>query len=145
MDRNFCSSTFLRNLLIITFQVFFCLNAFSQANVIMNHNDLKRTGWNSNETILAVGNVSSGNFGEIFSRQVDDQIYAQPLVVSNVSVGGGMHNIVIVATVNNTLYAFDADDPAASIPYWQDNLTYDSSNYRPIRNTDMIYACSGQL
>ncbi len=143
MDRNFYSSTFLRNLLIITFQIFFCLNAFSQANVIMNHNDLKRTGWNSNETILTAGNVSSGNFGEIFSRQVDDQIYAQPLVVSNVSVGGGTHNIVIVATVNNTLYAFDADDPGASTPYWQDNLTYDSTNYRPIRNKDMVYACSG--
>jgi len=110
---------------------------------MMNHNDLKRTGWNSNETILTVDKVSSGNFGEIFSRDVDDQIYAQPLVMSNVSIGGGIHNIVIVATVNNTLYAFDADDSSVSSAYWQVNLTYDSTNYRPIKNSDMTGACGG--
>ncbi|MEO9099018.1 MAG: T9SS type A sorting domain-containing protein [Ginsengibacter sp.] len=118
-------------------------NSFAQVNVIMNHNDLKRTGWNNKETILTQDNVSNGNFGEVFSRTVDDQIYAQPLVMSNVSINGGKHNIVIVATVNNTLYAFDADDPNASTPYWQVNLTYNPANYRAIKNTDMTGACSG--
>ena len=113
-----------------------------QTDVLMNHNDLRRTGWNNNETFLTTDNVSSGNFGEIFSRSVDDQIYAQPLVVGNVSICGGTHNILIVATVNNTLYAFDADDPSVSKPYWQDNLTYDSASYRPVKNTDMTYACA---
>jgi hypothetical protein len=117
------------------------LNA--QANVIMNHNDLKRTGWNKNETILAHDNVGDGNFGKLFSREVDDQIYAQPLVVSNISIGGEIHNIVIVATVNNSLYAFDADDSSVNNPYWHSNLTYNSANYRPIKNTDMTYACDG--
>ncbi len=87
--------------------------------------------------------LSNGNFGKVFSRNVDDQIYAQPLVMSNVSIASGTHNIVIVATVNNTLYAFDADDPNASSPYWQKNLTYDPANYRPIKNTDMPGACFG--
>jgi hypothetical protein len=123
--------------------MFFCSNLFAQANVLMNHNDLKRTGWNRNETILTTDNVSSGNFGKIFSRTVDDQIYAQPLVVSNISIGGNLHNIVIVATVNNSLYAFDADDPNDSTAYWQVNLTYDSANYRPVRASDMTYACGG--
>ena len=109
----------------------------------MNHNDLKRTGWNQHETILTTDNVSNGNFGKIFSRTVDDQIYAQPLVVSNVPIRGGLHNIVLVATVNNTLYAFDADDPNASAPYWQVNLTFDPANYSPIKNSDMIWACGG--
>lgn len=109
----------------------------------MNHNDLKRTGWNNKETILTQDNISNGNFGEVFSRSVDDQIYAQPIVMSNVSIGGGMHNIVLVATVNNTLYAFDADDPNASTPYWQVNLTYNPANYRAVKNTDMTGACSG--
>ena len=147
MDADFiqskiCSLFLFRNILILAFSLLCVNNLFSQVNVIMNHNNLQRTGWNDKETILATDNVSSGNFGEIFSRDVDDQIYAQPLVVSNVSIGGGTHNIVLVATVNNTLYAFDADDPNASTPYWKDNLTY-SSNYRPIKNTDMTNACSG--
>ncbi len=142
MDRNFHPHIFLRNLFISASFLFLYINAFAQTDVLMNHNDLRRTGWNNKETILATDNVSSGNFGEIFSRDVDDQIYAQPLVLSNVSIGGGTHNIVIVATVNNSLYAFDADDASASSPYWHVNLTYDSANYRPVRNTDMTGACT---
>jgi hypothetical protein len=141
-NRKFYPYVVLRNALIIFFAIFAYMSSFGQTDVLMNHNDLRRTGWNSNETILATDNVSSGNFGEIFSRDVDDQIYAQPLVISNVSIGGATHNIVLVATVNNSLYAFDADDPNASNPYWKDNLTYDIANYRPIKNTDMTGACS---
>ncbi len=137
-------STFVSKIFTVCFIILLLQSSsFGQVSVIMNHNDLGRTGWNSNETILATDNVSSGNFGKIFSRDVDDQIYAQPLVVGNVAISGGTHNIVLVATVSNTLYAFDADDPSASSPYWQDNLTYQPANYRPIKNTDMIYACSG--
>lgn len=108
----------------------------------MNHNDYKRTGWNNKETILTTDNVSNGNFGEIFSRTVDDQIYAQPLVLSNISIGGSSHNIVIVATVSNTVYAFDADNANVCAPYWQVNLSHDSDNYRPVKNSDMTGACT---
>ena len=134
---------FLGYSLLLVLLFFGFLNANAQVNMIMNHNNLMRTGWNSNETILTQSSVSTGNFGLIFSRNVDDQIYAQPLVLSNVSVGGGVHNIVIVATVNNTLYAFDADNASVATPYWQDNLTFNPSNYRPIKNTDMTGACGG--
>ncbi|RNI39028.1 T9SS C-terminal target domain-containing protein [Hanamia caeni] len=116
---------------------------YGQADVIMNHNDLKRTGWNNRETILATDNVSGGNFGKIFSRDVDDEIYAQPLVLSNLPIAGGVHNVVFVATVNNTLYAFDADDASATAPYWQVDLTYDPANYRPVNKADMTGACGG--
>lgn len=119
------------------------LNTSAQVNIVMNHNNLLRTGWNSNETILTQSSISTGNFGLVFARNVDDQIYAQPLVLSNVSIGGGIHNIVIVATVNNTLYAFDADNASVTTPYWQDNLTFNPTNYRPIKNTDMTGACGG--
>jgi hypothetical protein len=129
--------------LTILFLLLLQLASFGQVNVIMNHNDLKRTGWNNKETILATDNVSSGNFGKIFSRDVDDEIYAQPLVLSNVPIAGGIHNIVIVATVNNSLYAFDADDASVSAPYWHVDLTYDSANYRPVKNSDMTGACGG--
>ncbi len=135
---DFLNNAFLVILLVLSYNF-----SNAQVDVIMNHNNLMRTGWNSNETILTQSNISTGNFGLVFSRSVDDQIYAQPLVMSNVSIGGGTHNIVIVATVNNSLYAFDADNAGVSAPYWQDNLTYNPANYRPIKNTDMTGACGG--
>jgi hypothetical protein len=72
-------------------------------NVVTQHNDLKRTGWNPGEKLLTQAGVASGGFGKIFAHTVDDQIYCQPLVVNQVTIGGGVHNIVIVATVNNSV------------------------------------------
>ena len=115
-------------------------------NVITQHNDLKRTGWNAAETQLTQANVSNGSFGKIFTRSVDDQIYCQPLIVNHVSIGGAIHNIVVVATVNNTVYAFDAEDSSSMNPYWQTSLTYNPGNtnsYRAIQNSDMTGACGG--
>ena len=109
-----------------------------QTNVITQHNNLLRTGWNSTETALNQSTVSGGNFGELFSRAVDDQVYAQPLIVNHVTINGNAHNIVIVATVNNSVYAFDADDPNQSAALWQSNLTYNPGTYRPVNKTDMV-------
>jgi hypothetical protein len=107
----------------------------AQVSVLTQHNDLKRTGWNANETILTQSNVNSSSFGKLFSRRVDDQIYAQPLVVSNLNVNGKVRNVVFVATMSNTLYAFDADDATVTTPLWHINLT--KSGYRPIKNADL--------
>src|SRR6185295_13041333 len=81
-------------------------------------------------------------FGKIFERTVDDQVYAQPLVVFQTDIPGmGKKNIVIVATVNNTVYAFDADSASEASPYWQVNLTATGS--RAVKNSDMTGACGG--
>ena len=144
MNKTYSESYNLSKILL-TFVFLLLVQAvsFGQVDVIMNHNDLKRTGWNSKETILATDNVSNGNFGKIFSRDVDDEIYAQPLILSNFQIASGIHNIVIVATVNNSLYAFDADDASVATPYWHVNLTFDPANYRPVNKADMTGACSG--
>jgi hypothetical protein len=82
-----------------------------------------RTAANLSEPVLTTSNVSSAGFGKLFSRAVDAEVYAHPLLVPNVTVPGkGTHNIVYVATGNNTVYAFDADDPAQSVPLWSRNL-----------------------
>ena len=107
-------------------------------SVLTQHNDNSRAGWNANETALTTGNVNVRQFGFLFNLTVDDQVYAQPLVVGHVAIGGGVHNVVYVATVNNTLYAFDGDDGTL---YWQRNLT--AVGMRPPRNTDMTDACGG--
>src|SRR5438876_7629075 len=73
--------------------------------VLTQHNDNTRSGWNDKETALTTSNVNVQQFGAVFTLRVDDQVYAQPLVVGHVSVGGGDRNVVYIATVNNTLYA----------------------------------------
>ena len=107
-------------------------------SVLTQHNDNNRTGWNDNETALTTSNVNAQQFGELFTLAVDNQTYAQPLVVGHVLIGGGYHNIVLVATVNNTVYAFDGDDGTL---YWQKNFTM--PGMRPPSRFDMTGACSG--
>lgn len=91
----------------------------TKVDVFTNRYDIARTGANLRETILHIRNVSAGQFGKIFERQVDGDIYAQPLVKTNLRIpGAGLRDVVYVATVNNSLYAFDADSSAQSQPYW---------------------------
>src|SRR6266550_2608864 len=107
-------------------------------SVLTQHNDNSRSGWNDNETALTTTNVNGQQFGQVFTVPVDDQVYAQPLVVGHVNIGDSYHNVVLVATVNNTVYAFDGDDGTL---FWQKSFT--APGMRPPRNTDMTGACSG--
>ena len=104
-----------------------CVLAFSsyacaQVDVLTQHNDNSRTGVNLRETALTPANVNKTQFGMMFKRTVDDQLYTQPLVVTGVSVGGGTRDLVYVTTVNNSVYAFDANDSEASLPVWHVNF-----------------------
>ncbi len=107
-------------------------------SVLTQHNDNTRSGWNDNETALTTSNVNVQQFGKVFTLTVDGEVYGQPLVVGHVFIGGGYHNVVYIATVNNTLYAYDGDNGTL---YWQKNFT--RSGWRPPMNTDMTGACGG--
>ncbi len=107
-------------------------------SVLTQHNDNYRSGLNDHEIKLTTSNVNGKQFGKLFSLPVDDQIYAQPLVVSNVLIANGIHNVVYIATVNNTVYAYDADKGKL---YWRNNYT--QAGMRPPKNTDMSGACHG--
>lgn len=80
--------------------------ANAQVNVSTYHYDNLRTGWNQNETMLTQSSFTS--FGLLATVSVDDQVDAQPLLVSNETIDGGLHNVVYVATENNSVYAIDA-------------------------------------
>lgn len=86
------------------------------------HNDSGRTGVNVNETTLTPANVNTSSFGKLYSLPVDGQIYAQPLYVPGVAIPGqGVHNVLYVATENDSVYAWDADS-ATPLVLWQRNL-----------------------
>jgi hypothetical protein len=94
----------------------------AQTSVLTQHNDNLRTGANLTETTLTPANVNAAHFGMLFKHVVDDQLYTQPLVVPNVTIGGGSHDVVYVTTVNNSVYAFDARDTANPRPFWHVNF-----------------------
>jgi hypothetical protein len=86
------------------------------AGVHTYHNDLARDGANTHEYALTPANVNTSGFGKVAACAVDGAIYAQPLWVANVTVGGKKHNVVIVTTQHDSLFAFDADSaPCAQL------------------------------
>jgi uncharacterized protein YjdB len=91
------------------------------ANVTTWHYDNNRSGLNPNETTLTPANVASNRFGKLFSYLVDGYAYAEPLIMSNVTIKGTTHNVLYVATENDSVYAFDADN-GNKTPLWKTSL-----------------------
>jgi hypothetical protein len=89
--------------------------------VLTYHNNRNRDGTNTQEYALGPSTVSSSTFGKLFSCPVDGAVYAQPLWVPGVSIGGVLRNVLYVATQHDSLFAFDADaNPCVTL--WQANL-----------------------
>jgi len=86
--------------------------------VLTYHNNPSRDGANTHEFALTPSNVTTATFGKLFSCPVDGEVYAQPLWVPNVAISGGTHNVIFVATENDSVYAFDADAGPCR-QYWQ--------------------------
>ncbi len=106
-------------ILVVSLFCIFSAALQAQVNVTTYHNDNARTGQNTQETILTPANVNSSQFGKLFSVSVDGFVYAQPLYLSNVTIAGGTHNVLYVATEHDSLYAIDANSGTI---YWQISL-----------------------
>ena len=119
-----------RILVVILFAVSLVPVAFGQMTFPTSHGDNARTGTNTNETLLTPTNVDKNNFGRIFSYPIDYQALAQPLYVPGVNIPGkGVHNVVYIATMADTVYAFDAQSNVGpnAAPLWQVNFTNSSA------------------
>jgi len=116
----------------VLFMLFVNTWTSAQVSVLTQHNNNQRTGANLNETTLNTSNVNVNQFGLLFKLAVDDQVYASPLYVAGLTIGGVAHNVVYVATVNNTVYAFDAD--RGGNPLWLRNF---NNGGRPTDHTEV--------
>jgi len=89
-------------------------------DVTTYHYDLNRTGWNPTETDLTPATVASSNFGLLETLKVDGNVLAQPLLVSGfVLPDNSTHDILIIATGHDSVYAFDTQTYAK---LWQVSL-----------------------
>ena len=102
-------------------------------NVVLYRYDAVSWGMNPNETVLTPANVVAGSFGKQFTTQVDGQVLAQPLYMSGLDITTGAypgtHNVVFVATENDSLYAIDAGNGEI---LWQDSFLLVSTSGVPI-------------
>jgi hypothetical protein len=91
------------------------------SGVLTYHNNLSRDGTNTHEFALTSSIVTTATFGKLFSCTTDGAIYAQPLWIPQISIASVKHNVVVVATQHESLYAFDADT-APCTTLWHANL-----------------------
>jgi putative pyrroloquinoline-quinone binding quinoprotein len=91
----------------------------SGTDVVTYKNDLARTGQNLTESVLTLANVASSSFGKLRLLAADGLVDAQPLYLSALMVGGSAHNVLFVATENDTVYAYDSDTGTV---LWQKSL-----------------------
>jgi len=88
-------------------------------DVVTYKNDLSRTGQNLTETTLTPANVTVASFGLLRMLAVDGKVDAQPLYLSQFNIGNVYHNVVLIATEHDSVYAFDVNSGAI---LWQVSL-----------------------
>lgn len=91
----------------------------AQTNVLSANYNNARTNTALTEVSLTPSTVKQDVFGKVAAVPVDAQVYAQPLYVTGLQLAGATRNVVYIATMNNSVYAIDADTLA---PLWKVNL-----------------------
>jgi hypothetical protein len=95
------------------------IQSASHAQVLTSQYDNFRTGADLHETLLRPSNVNAHDFGKLFSRTVDGDVFAQPLYVPSLAIPGvGKRNVVFVATEHDSVYAFDVNG-THDAPLWK--------------------------
>ncbi|HEV2732232.1 MAG TPA: CARDB domain-containing protein, partial [Terriglobales bacterium] len=121
---NFRIVRFLSVLLLTLsgFLFFVRVHLLAQTSVTTWHYANARTSANTSETALTPSNVNSAGFGKLATLPVDGFVVGHPLYLPSVNVvGQGVHNVVYVATMHDSVYAFDADSANTS-PLWMTSI-----------------------
>ncbi len=90
--------------------------------------DNNQNGTNAQETVLTPTNVSTAKFGKLGTYAVDGYLFTQCLYIPGIVVSGTARNLVIAATMNNTIYAFNADRPGTAA-LWSTNFGAGRGSY----------------
>jgi hypothetical protein len=114
------------------------LTAAAQVSVLTNKNDNYRSGLNSSETLLNSTSVNLTTFGKLGAISVDGYVQAQPLYYANLGINGGTHNVVFVATMHDSVFAFDAD---SGQQYWQTSFINPSAGVTTVSGAKQ--GCTG--
>jgi hypothetical protein len=124
------------------------------ASITTFHVDTNRSGLNDQETVLTTANVAPETFGKLFSCPVDGYVYGAPLILSNQTINGAKHNVLFVATENDSVYAYDADTCGGGTPLWKVTLLQSGETpladaailpYAGVTSTPVIDPASGTL
>ena len=110
--------------------------ASAQVPVTTWHYDNERSGANLNETLLTPANVNAQQFGPLFAQAVDGAVIGQALYLPRVTIPKlGVHNVVYVATMNNSVYAFDADTATGgnASPLWHTSFLTNGATPVPVK------------
>ena len=110
------------------------------AGVTTYHNNGARDGVNNQEYVLNTSNVKTGTFGKLFSCVADGALFAQPLWVPNVNIGNGVHNVIVAATMRDSVYVYDAD-ASPCVTYWHQTLIPTGEfygNWMDVGNNDIF-------
>lgn len=102
-------------------------------SVLTYKNGNDRVGANLQETVLTPSNVNASSFGKKYSYTVDGNVFGEPLYVPNVTINGVSHNVLIVATEHDSVYAFDADGTTLS-PLWHQTFLDAGQNITSVPN-----------
>jgi Divergent InlB B-repeat domain/PQQ-like domain len=133
-----CNSLRVRLLFLFILLCSCARGSSAQINVTTERYDQSRLGANLNETQLNTSNVNVNSFGKLWSYQVSGSVYAQPLYVQNVPIPGkGTHNVLYVVTMNDVVYAFDADS-SSTTPLLSLDLTTQVAGSTPVPITDIV-------
>jgi outer membrane protein assembly factor BamB len=110
-----------------------CCCAANAVDVLTSRNNAARTGVNAQERKLTPAKVNAGNFGKLWTLYADGQVVAQPLYLAglpidtsanrNIPLVQGTFNAVVIATMHNTVYVYDADKErpgpdGRTVPLW---------------------------